>query len=142
MTHTHWVVRQNKLEILNDEEKVNTREIHKCDGQAHDGSPTDTQKKMLVFDVIQRKRKKVTRICRFNFFRYGHKEERREGKAIVKTTRASARCVSVSFTTIQTRSSLDCWWSSLQPDLSPLGLVRSNAKPTQRVSPWQPRSAA
>jgi hypothetical protein len=36
MTHIHWVARQNKLEIPNDEEKVNTREIHKYDGQAHD----------------------------------------------------------------------------------------------------------
>ena len=36
MSHIHWVVRQNKLEIPNDEEEVNTREIHKCDGQAHD----------------------------------------------------------------------------------------------------------
>ena len=36
MPHIHWVPRQNKLEIPNDEEEVNTREIHKCDGQAHD----------------------------------------------------------------------------------------------------------
>jgi hypothetical protein len=36
MTHIHWVARQNKLEIPNDEEEVNTREIHKSDGQAHD----------------------------------------------------------------------------------------------------------
>jgi hypothetical protein len=36
MTHIHWVPRQNKLEILHDEEEVNTREIHKCDGKAHD----------------------------------------------------------------------------------------------------------
>ncbi len=36
MTHIHWVARQNKLEIPNEEEEVNTREIHKCDGQAHD----------------------------------------------------------------------------------------------------------
>jgi hypothetical protein len=36
MTHIHWVPRQNKLEIPNDEEEVNTREIHKCDGKAHD----------------------------------------------------------------------------------------------------------
>jgi hypothetical protein len=36
MSHIHWVTRQNKLEIPNDEEEVNTREIHKCDGQAHD----------------------------------------------------------------------------------------------------------
>jgi hypothetical protein len=36
MTHIHWVERQNKLEIPNNEEEVNTREIHECDGQAHD----------------------------------------------------------------------------------------------------------
>jgi hypothetical protein len=36
MPHIHWVARQNKREIPNDEEEVNTREIHKCDGQAHD----------------------------------------------------------------------------------------------------------
>ena len=36
MSHIHQVLRQNKLEIPNDEEEVNTREIHKCDGQAHD----------------------------------------------------------------------------------------------------------
>ena len=36
MTHIHWVPRQDKLEIPNDEEEVNTREIHKCDGQEHD----------------------------------------------------------------------------------------------------------
>jgi hypothetical protein len=36
MPHIHWVARQNKLEIPNHEEEVNTREIHKCDGQAHD----------------------------------------------------------------------------------------------------------
>ena len=36
MSHIHCVVRQNKLEIPNDEEEVNTRESHKCDGQAHD----------------------------------------------------------------------------------------------------------
>jgi hypothetical protein len=32
----HWVPRQNKLELPDDEEEVNTRDIHKCDGQAHD----------------------------------------------------------------------------------------------------------
>jgi hypothetical protein len=36
MPHIHWVTRQDKLEIPNDEEEVNMREIHKCDGQAHD----------------------------------------------------------------------------------------------------------
>jgi hypothetical protein len=36
MSHIHWVARQNKLEVPNDEEEVNTRDIQKCDGQAHD----------------------------------------------------------------------------------------------------------
>jgi hypothetical protein len=36
MPHIHWVARQNKLEIPNDEEEVNTRENHMCDGQVHD----------------------------------------------------------------------------------------------------------
>jgi hypothetical protein len=36
MPHIRWVARQNKLEIPNDEEEVNTREIHKFDGQAYD----------------------------------------------------------------------------------------------------------
>ncbi len=36
LSHIHWVPRLNKLEIPNDEEEVNTREIYKCDGQAHD----------------------------------------------------------------------------------------------------------
>ena len=36
MPHMHWVARQNQLELPNDEEEVNTRDIHKCDGQAHD----------------------------------------------------------------------------------------------------------
>jgi hypothetical protein len=36
MSHIPWVTRQNKLELPNDEEEVNTRDIHKCDGQAHD----------------------------------------------------------------------------------------------------------
>ena len=34
--HIHWVARQNKLEIPNEKEEVNTREIHECDGQAYD----------------------------------------------------------------------------------------------------------
>ncbi len=36
MSHIYWVGRQNKLEIPNDEEEVNTWEIHKCDCQVHD----------------------------------------------------------------------------------------------------------
>jgi hypothetical protein len=28
MPHMHWVARQNKLELPNDEEEVNTRDIH------------------------------------------------------------------------------------------------------------------
>jgi hypothetical protein len=41
MSHIHWVVRQNKLEILNDEGDVNTREIHDCDGQGYVGPMKD-----------------------------------------------------------------------------------------------------
>ncbi len=36
MTHIHWVVRQNKLEIPRDKDEVNKREIHECDGWSHD----------------------------------------------------------------------------------------------------------
>jgi len=36
MPHIHWVARQNKLEIPNEKDEFNKREIHKCDGQAHD----------------------------------------------------------------------------------------------------------
>ena len=36
MSHIHWVVRQNKLEIPRDKDEVNRREIHECDGRAHD----------------------------------------------------------------------------------------------------------
>ncbi len=53
--------RQNKLELPNEEEEVNTRDIHKCDGQAHDpdtmagfGSPTDTQADSLQFFFSQK----------------------------------------------------------------------------------------
>ena len=35
MSHIHWVARQNKLEIPNEKDEVNTREIYKCDGQEH-----------------------------------------------------------------------------------------------------------
>ncbi len=36
MSHIHWVTLQNKLEIPNDEEEVNTWEIQQFDGQTHD----------------------------------------------------------------------------------------------------------
>ena len=36
MSHIHWVARQNKLEIPRDTDEVNKREIHECDGRAHD----------------------------------------------------------------------------------------------------------
>jgi hypothetical protein len=52
MPHIHWVARENKLEIPNDEEEVNTREIHKCDGQAHD---PDTN---YIYINIDKKRRK------------------------------------------------------------------------------------
>jgi hypothetical protein len=36
MTHTHWVGRQNKLEVPWDKDEVNKWEIHEYDGRAHD----------------------------------------------------------------------------------------------------------
>ena len=36
MPHIHWVAPQNKLEIPRDKDEFNEREIHECDGQAHD----------------------------------------------------------------------------------------------------------
>jgi hypothetical protein len=36
MSHIHWVARQNKLEIPKDKDEVNKRDIHECDGRAHD----------------------------------------------------------------------------------------------------------
>ena len=36
MPHIHWVARQNKLEIPEDKDEINKREIHACDGRAHD----------------------------------------------------------------------------------------------------------
>jgi hypothetical protein len=52
----YWVVRQNKLELPNDEEEVNTGDIHKCDGQAHDPdtmtaplTPKPTFQKFVVY---------------------------------------------------------------------------------------------
>ena len=36
MSDIHWVARQNKLEIPRDKDEVNKREIHECDGRAHD----------------------------------------------------------------------------------------------------------
>jgi hypothetical protein len=32
MSHIHWVVRQNKLEIPRDKDEVKKREIHEYDG--------------------------------------------------------------------------------------------------------------
>jgi hypothetical protein len=36
MPHIHWVAQQNNLEIPRDKDDVNEREIHECDGWAHD----------------------------------------------------------------------------------------------------------
>ena len=36
MSHIPWVTQQNKLEIPRDKDEVNKREIHECDGRAHD----------------------------------------------------------------------------------------------------------
>jgi hypothetical protein len=58
MSHIHWVARQDKLDIPNDEEEVNMREIHKCDGQAHDPdtmvaplTPKPTRKAEALFSA-------------------------------------------------------------------------------------------
>ena len=50
MPHIHWVARQNKLELPNDEEDVNTRDIHKCDGQAHDPKETRGSTRVTVIE--------------------------------------------------------------------------------------------
>ncbi len=77
MTHIHWVPRQNKLEIPNDEEEVNTREIHKCDGQAHDPDtmvapltpkPTIYAPRILFYEFI--------------FFAFAFFSSQREGKDV------------------------------------------------------------
>jgi hypothetical protein len=41
MTHIYWVPRQNKQEIPRDKDEVNKREIHECDGRAHDPDTMD-----------------------------------------------------------------------------------------------------
>jgi hypothetical protein len=52
----HWVARQNKLELPNDEEEVNTRDIHKCDGQAHDpDTMADTKSRTFFFCEKEKK---------------------------------------------------------------------------------------
>ncbi len=64
MPHMHWVARQNKLELPNDEEEVNTRDIHKCDGQAHNPdtmeaplTPKPTRKARVYYESIKREPK-------------------------------------------------------------------------------------
>jgi hypothetical protein len=55
MPHIHWVARQNKLEIPNEEEEGTTREIHKYDGY------------VVYYESMKRKLKiKPTDECRCN----------------------------------------------------------------------------
>jgi hypothetical protein len=63
LSHIHWVSRQNKLEIPNDEEEVNTWEIHKCDGQAHD---PDT----MVAPLTPKPTRKAETLRDFNFLKF------------------------------------------------------------------------
>ena len=49
MSHIHWVVRQNKLEIPRDKDKVNKREIHECDGRPYD---PDTNCLLIKLSVV------------------------------------------------------------------------------------------
>ncbi len=55
MSRIHWVPRQNKLEIPNDEEEVNTREIHKFEGQAYDA---DTMVDPLTPNCLMSRRRR------------------------------------------------------------------------------------
>jgi hypothetical protein len=36
MSHIHWVERQNKLEIPEEKDEVNKREVHECDVRTRD----------------------------------------------------------------------------------------------------------
>jgi hypothetical protein len=55
MTHMHWVPRQKLVEIPNDEAEVNTRDNHKCDGQAHD--PDTNGRFFVYYESIKREPK-------------------------------------------------------------------------------------
>ncbi len=57
MSHIHWVARQNKLEIPRDKDEVNKREIHECDGWAHD---PDT----MVAPLTPKPKRKVEALAR------------------------------------------------------------------------------
>ncbi len=57
MPHIHWVARQNKLEIPNvspnDEEEVNTREIHLQEGPKKKTAPGGTEEiRKDTFNII------------------------------------------------------------------------------------------
>jgi hypothetical protein len=62
MSHLHWVTRQNKLEIPNDKDEVNTREIHKCDGQAHDPDTMVAPVLRVSINPLKTRDKKVRRV--------------------------------------------------------------------------------
>jgi hypothetical protein len=68
----HWVARQKLVEIPNDEVEVNTRDIHKCDGQAHDPdtmvaplTPKTTRKLNLFFFSDATPSRKIARTLRW-----------------------------------------------------------------------------
>jgi hypothetical protein len=71
-------MRQNKLEIPNDEEEVNTREIHKCDGQAHD---PDTMVAPLTPKPTRRREKKVLSFFLMGIFLLRYMAEVSHGRA-------------------------------------------------------------
>jgi hypothetical protein len=84
MSHIHWVERQNKLEIPNDEEEVNTWEIHESDGEAHDRETKLIDEGVIFgfyYESMKRKLWKPIYECRRNerlqtwvkkFMRLGH----------------------------------------------------------------------
>ena len=77
MSHIHWVTRQNKLEIPNDEEEVNTREIHKCDGQVYDpDTMVDplTPKPTRKAEALARRRQPLPHVAKKTFLISGHNQ--------------------------------------------------------------------
>jgi hypothetical protein len=68
MSHIHCVTRQNKLEIPRYKDEVNKREIHECNGRAHDPdtmvaplTPKSTRKAEALARALKAKAKKIER---------------------------------------------------------------------------------
>jgi hypothetical protein len=69
MSHLHWVPRQNKLEIPRDKDEVNKREIHECDGRAHDADTIVVYYESIKRELkIKRIRVSVSMVALLFFF--------------------------------------------------------------------------